>query len=93
MKSHEGAMLAIMVPANIRNELDVSKECKSDFHLTLLYLGKAKDLTELEINAIQKAVKKVCDKHNPIKMEITGAGYSPQETREHQYSLFLTERD
>lgn len=71
---HEGAMLAIMAPTNIKKELDISKECRPTFHLTLLYLGKAKDLSEIELNAIQRAVKNVCEKHSPIDMEITGAG-------------------
>lgn len=71
---HEGAMLAIMAPTSVKKELDISKECRPTFHLTLLYLGKAKDLSELELNAIQKAVKKVCERHAPIDMEITGAG-------------------
>jgi DNA topoisomerase-1 len=73
---HTGAMLAIMAPKGIIKRIDdkIDEDCKSVLHLTLLYLGDSSKLNESELNAIEKVVQKVCEKHNPLKMEISGAG-------------------
>ena len=77
-EKHEGAMLAIMAPPGIsrrlRKMIDKDTVSSDGLHLTLLYLGKAKELGESALEAIQKATEKVCARHEPLKMCITGAG-------------------
>ena len=79
-EKHEGAMLAIMAPKTIIKKMNKSKMIDKDttssdgIHITLLYLGKAKELNKTTIDAIEKATEKVCAKHAPLKMRIAGAG-------------------
>lgn len=75
---HDGAMLALMTPPNICKKIDKIVDhdtISSDgLHLTLLYLGLAKDLDKKTIKLITKAVEKVCSRHNQLNMCITGVG-------------------
>lgn len=68
---HESAMLAIMAPPRITRKLKKLTD-QDDLHLTLLYLGKNLDKATLE--AVRKAAERICAKHAPLDMTVTGAG-------------------
>jgi len=80
-EKHTGAMVALMLPDNILKRLtkagliDEESVSTDGLHLTLLYLGEAKDLNKITREAIKKAVEKVCSKHEPLKMSIAGSGF------------------
>lgn len=81
---HEGAMLALMAPpeiiSKVRGMVDKETVSPKTLHLTLLYLGKAADLGKDKLDAIKRAVQKVCARHEPLEMSIAGAGFfSPEE--------------
>jgi hypothetical protein len=75
-EKHTGAMLALMAPKSVIKQLkcivDEDSISSDGLHLTLLYLGKAKDLNKNTIKAIENAVAKVCERHEPLKMIISG---------------------
>lgn len=77
---HTSAMLAIMLPKDVVKKLKkmgfVSKnleEDNDDLHITLVFLGKAKDLKN-SIEYIKRATEKVCAKHFALNMNISGSG-------------------
>lgn len=77
-QKHDGAMIALMAPKEVKKALkgfiDKDTVSSDDLHLTLLYLGKAKDLNKTQVEAIKKAIEKVCFRHQPLSMRISGAG-------------------
>jgi len=85
-KKHTGAMIAIMAPKNVVSALekagivDQETESSDGLHLTLLYLGKAKDISKKTMEAICRAAEKVCAKHKPLSIQISGTGiFTPGE--------------
>jgi len=83
-EKHCGAMLALMVPDSIakkmRKMVDGETISSDGLHLTLLYLGYAKDINKVTMKAIESATEKVCARHSPLKMRISGAGrFTPEE--------------
>jgi 2'-5' RNA ligase len=73
---YDGAMLAIMLPSTLTKRMRkiTSDDLYDSLHLTLLYLGKASALDKDKLEAIRKTVEKVCARHAPLRMSITGAG-------------------
>lgn len=73
-----GAILAIKVPKDIIKKIkpyvDEETMPSKDLHITLVYLGKAKDINDLTRKAIIKVAEKVCSNHEPLSMYISGAG-------------------
>jgi bifunctional non-homologous end joining protein LigD len=83
---HTGAMLALMAPPDIIRKMRKAgivknKDISKVLHLTLLYLGESSKLKKATLESIQKATEKVCARHSPLKMSISGAG------------LFISEED
>jgi len=72
-EKHTGAMIAIMVPKKLNKF--IGEGVSSDgLHITLIYLGKAKDIDNITRKAIIKSVEKVCSHHKPLSMYIAGTG-------------------
>jgi len=85
MAAHSGAMLALMAPSAIARKMRKAKMVEDEdlsdtLHMTLLYLGKAADLSKETLEAVRKAAEKVCERHDPLKMGVSGAGtFTPEE--------------
>lgn len=84
--AHSGAMLALMAPKEVTRALkkagivDEDTVSSDGLHMTLLYLGKAKDIDKKTMEAICRAAEKVCSRHEPLAMRISGAGmFTPGE--------------
>lgn len=84
-KKHTGAMLALMAPPTIVRKMRKAKMVEDKdlldcLHLTLLYLGPSTRLKKNTLEIIQRAVEKVCARHEPLEMRISGAGtFIPEE--------------
>jgi mannose-6-phosphate isomerase-like protein (cupin superfamily)/2'-5' RNA ligase len=81
---HDSAMLALMAPPGIVRKLkrfvDADSVSPDGLHMTLLFLGKVADLGGEAMKAIQRAAEKVCARHHPLEMRISGAGmFAPGE--------------
>lgn len=83
--AHSGAMLALMAPPAIARKMRKAKmvedkELADCLHMTLLYLGKAADLDDKTLEAIKRAVERVCARHTPLEMSVSGAGmFTPEK--------------
>lgn len=79
-EKHDGAMLAIMLPKEISKSIknsgifDNNSISSDGLHITLVYLGKAKDINKESLKLISKVAEKICAKHNPLEILITGIG-------------------
>jgi len=85
-RKHSGAMLALMAPKEVSRALkkagivDEGTASSDGLHMTLLYLGKAKDIDKKTMEEIVRAAEKVCARHDPLDMRISGAGmFTPGE--------------
>jgi len=83
--AHSGAMLALMAPPAIAKKMRKAKmvedkELSDVLHMTLLYLGKAADLDDKTLAAVKRAVERVCARHMPLEMSVSGAGmFTPEK--------------
>ncbi|MEW5749045.1 MAG: DNA polymerase ligase N-terminal domain-containing protein, partial [Candidatus Thermoplasmatota archaeon] len=83
--AHSGAMLALMAPPAIARKMRKAKMVEDEdlsdtLHMTLLYLGKAADLGKETLEAVRKAAERVCARHEPLEMGISGAGmFTPEK--------------
>ena len=80
----DSAMLALMAPPGIvrklRKFVDADTVSPDGLHMTLLFLGKVADLDDATMKAIQRAAEKVCARHQPLAMRVSGVGmFSPGE--------------
>lgn len=83
--AHSGAMLALMAPPAIARRMRKAKmvedgDIADSLHMTLLYLGKAADLGKETLESVRRAAERVCARHEPLEMSVSGAGtFTPEE--------------
>jgi 2'-5' RNA ligase len=75
---HTTAIVAIKVPKHIvkklKNYVDEDTQPSKELHITLAFLGKSKDISKSTRKAIISALEKICSKHKPLSMYISGTG-------------------
>jgi len=76
-KAHSGAMINLTVPAGAGQQFALDSDGAlpaSDLHITLIYLGKAANLSDQQIRNIHGAVEDIAFNHKPLQGAINGIG-------------------
>lgn len=73
---YTSTIIAIMAPKNIikklKNFVDEETQPSDKLHVTLIFLGS--DLDDTTKKAVIKATERVCSRHEPLSMSISGVG-------------------
>lgn len=74
-RTHTGAMVALYLPPGVAEQLAVpGYEPADELHLTLAYLGKADQLSALQVAAIETATLQAAAGARPLRATVSGLG-------------------